>query len=219
MNEINNDISKPQPSIPAQGAGIRKKTTGEKIKEAFKSDDSRNIVDYLLFDVAIPALKKTVVDMLTNGINMVFYGGTYKPPVNNGYYQSGYVSRQPYYNYSNSYQSRTYNSQPQNQPYYQEELRVDDYKRLYWRTQEAAAEALQELRSDFLNGYQIVGVDRLFDIWAKDADNSRGNHVRCPYTANNWGWTNLMDAGIYQARNDYGELVWYLNLPRAMQIR
>lgn len=217
MSELNKD-NPVQQSSASSGIGIRKKSTGEKIKDAFRSDDSRNIVDYLLFDVAIPALKKTVVDMFTNGINMLFYGGNYRPPQYGQYYPNGVNGRQPYYNYSNNYQSKTYNGQQSNQPYYQEELRVEDYKRLFWRSQEGAAAALDELRRD-LAEYQIVTVDKVFDLWMRDADNSRGNPIRCPYTASYYGWTNLMESGIYEGRNDYGELVWYLNLPRHIRIR
>lgn len=215
MNEVN-DISQQKP-IVGGSTGIRKKTTGEKIKDAFKSEDSQSIVDYLIFDVAIPALKKTVVDMFTNGINMLFYGGNFRPG-NNGYYSSGVTPRQPYYSYGSNYAPKQYGTPNNSQPYYGEELRVDDYKRLYWRSQQAAMDALEELRRD-LAMYQVVRVDKLFDIWARDRENVQGRgNIRCPYTAAHWGWTNLMDAGIYPGSNEYGESVWYLRLPREMQI-
>ena len=49
----------------------RKKNGLEKVKGVIFSEDASNIKSYVVMDVLIPALKKAISDVVTNGIEMV----------------------------------------------------------------------------------------------------------------------------------------------------
>lgn len=53
---------------------VRKKSTARKLAEVFLSEDVPNVGDYLIFDLLVPAIKDTVVNILTGGVEMLFYG-------------------------------------------------------------------------------------------------------------------------------------------------
>lgn len=55
-----------------------------RLKEAFFGEHADNIGEYIIFDVAIPALKATVEDMFGQGLHMLFYGETKKKSSSNG---------------------------------------------------------------------------------------------------------------------------------------
>ena len=59
-----------------KGEVVQKKRS--KFKEAFISEDIVDVTDYLFMDVFIPALKKLIEDVLTNGIRALFYGSAAK---------------------------------------------------------------------------------------------------------------------------------------------
>lgn len=57
---------------------VRRKSTGKKIAEIFLSDEIPNVGDYLIFDLLVPAIKDTIVNIFTSGIEMLFYGKSAK---------------------------------------------------------------------------------------------------------------------------------------------
>ena len=62
--------------IIAGTAKTKKKTEMSKFKDIFISEDASNVKSYVLMDVLIPAIKKAVSDIVTNGIDMILYGST-----------------------------------------------------------------------------------------------------------------------------------------------
>ena len=54
----------------------KKETTGDKLKKAWFGEDVVNVKDYVIFDVMIPALKSTLSDMISNGIEVLLFGET-----------------------------------------------------------------------------------------------------------------------------------------------
>ena len=55
---------------------VRKKSTGRRLAEIFLSEDVPDVKDYLLFDLLVPAIKDTIVNIFTSGMEMLFYGRT-----------------------------------------------------------------------------------------------------------------------------------------------
>ena len=53
---------------------VKKASTGKKLASIFFSDETDNIGDHIVFDLLIPAIKDTIVNIITNGIAMLFYG-------------------------------------------------------------------------------------------------------------------------------------------------
>ena len=52
----------------------KKKSEVSNLKNIFISEDIRNVGEYILTDVIIPAVKNALSDTVSNGINMLLYG-------------------------------------------------------------------------------------------------------------------------------------------------
>lgn len=52
----------------------RKKTLGQRFVESFGGDSAQGVWNYILFDVAIPATKDMVSDMVSQGIERMLFG-------------------------------------------------------------------------------------------------------------------------------------------------
>ena len=63
-------------TVVSGGAKTRKKSEAKKLADTFISEDAGNVKNYILGDVLIPAIKKAVCDIVTNGIEMILYGET-----------------------------------------------------------------------------------------------------------------------------------------------
>ena len=48
---------------------------GRKLADVFISEDVSNVKSYVLMDVLVPAIKKAISDIVTNGVDMILYGG------------------------------------------------------------------------------------------------------------------------------------------------
>lgn len=54
----------------------KKKGEMQKFADVFISEDVGNVKSYILMDVLVPAIKKAISDIVTNGIDMILYGET-----------------------------------------------------------------------------------------------------------------------------------------------
>jgi hypothetical protein len=59
--------------VVSKPATRKQETTADKIKKAFFGEEVTNVKDYMIFDIAIPALRSTISDMLCGGIQAVFH--------------------------------------------------------------------------------------------------------------------------------------------------
>ena len=56
------------------GKVVKKTNNVRKLTDIFISEDVKNVKSYVVMDVLVPAIKKAVSDIVTNGINMILYG-------------------------------------------------------------------------------------------------------------------------------------------------
>ena len=61
---------------PVVQGRVKSKGLGEKAAEAFLSEDTRTVKNYILWDVLIPGLKNALADMVIGGIEMALFGST-----------------------------------------------------------------------------------------------------------------------------------------------
>ena len=54
----------------------RKKSEIQKFADVFIQEDAQKVKSYILMDVLVPAVKKAISDIVTNGIDMILYGET-----------------------------------------------------------------------------------------------------------------------------------------------
>ena len=57
-------------------AKSKKKGEMQKFADVFISEDVGNVKSYIIMEVLVPAVKKAISDIVTNGIDMILYGET-----------------------------------------------------------------------------------------------------------------------------------------------
>lgn len=172
-------------------AKIRKKTEVNKLADVFISEDINNVKSYILMDVLVPTIKKAIVDIVSDGINMIFFGGA-------GSRKSGRpgASKISYSNFYESRDERKYtNTSPTTSRF--------DYEDLEFNTRGEAEAVLDEM-ANCIETYGFVTVADMYDI----AD------VTHPYTSAKYGWMNLSTAEVSRCRN--GKYI--IKLPKARPI-
>ena len=170
----------------------KKKSFWSKIHDEFISEDGKSVGDYILLDVLVPAIKKTISDIVTNGIDMILFGGT---RTNNSSYIPG--TRVSYRNY--------YDQNQRNSGGYARQRVVSNYSydQIVFQSRGDADAVLNEL-NDIIRRYGF----------AKVADFNDLAGVNGSYTDNNYGWSDLRYAQIVRQR-DGGYLI---DLPKPMPL-
>lgn len=171
-------------------ATVRKKNEVSKLADIFISEDIKNVKSYVLMDVLVPTIKKAIVDIITDGVNMIFYGGTGPKRSSSG---GSKVS------YSNFYQPRE-ERRPSSAP---SSTNRFDYGDIEFETRGDADAVLDEM-NNVIERYGFVTVADMYDI----AD------ITHPYTSAKYGWTNISTATISRCMN--GKYI--IKLPKARPI-
>ena len=168
----------------------KKKSEISKIKDTFISEDAVNVKSYIIMDVLIPAAKKAISDIVSNGVDMILYAGK-NPDRNRRGGNSSYVS---YRDYSRRDDDRRYSSS---------NTRKSDFEDVVFDYRSDAEEVLNQMH-DIIDRYGFCTVTDLYDM----ADRTP------PYTANRYGWTSVQSADV--TRLSGGGYI--IRLPRAMPI-
>ena len=161
-----------------------------KLADVFISEDINNVKSYILMDVLVPAIKKAVADIVTNGVEMILYGST----SNRRNSSSG--SKVSYRNY---YDGRDDSRDDRGGSRTRSGLDYDDFV----FDSRGEAEAVLSQMGDIIERFKYVTVADLYDMVDKVP----------PFTANKYGWTSIRNADVVRDRDGYR-----LKLPRAMQI-
>lgn len=169
---------------------VKKKSEISKLKDAFISEDAATLKSFVVVDILIPALKKAVSDIVTNGIDIILYGesGRSKRNINssNVSYRSYYDTRDDNYRYNVNKTATNYS-----------------YNDIIFETRGEAEEVLSRL-DELIETYKIATVADLYDLVG-----ITGN-----YTDNKYGWKNIRNAEVMHTR-DGG---YVLKLPKALPI-
>ena len=155
----------------------RKKSGLDKLKGEFISDDAKNIKSYVFGEVLIPAIKKAISDIVTDGIAILLYGesrngGNRRSTADRvsyrSYYDTSYDRRSPIRSTSYTYDDIILNSRGE-------------------------AEDVLIRMDELMETYGLVRVADLYDLVG-----ITGN-----YTDNKYGWTNIRNAEIVRVRDGY----------------
>lgn len=165
---------------------VKKKSEVSKIASNFISEDASNVTSHLWSGVLVPAIKKVIYDIITDGIDMILYGGNGR---NKKPSEASKVSYRSYYNRRNE-EERRYDAPRTRSAYSYDEVVVD--------TRNEAEEVLARM-DELIEEYKMVSVADLYDLVG-----ITGN-----YTDNKYGWTNLRSAEVVRVRNGY-----LIKLPR-----
>jgi hypothetical protein len=154
----------------------KKKSGIRKLSDTFLSEDVSNVKSYIFSEVLLPAAKKLVSDIVTNGTNMLLYG-----EIKNKKGNSSKVSYSRYYDD----RSRDYRSPVVHNNF--------DYDEIIFETR-GDAEAVLDAMYDILNQYKVVSVAELYDLASITTHN---------YTCNNYGWIDLRGSSVVRVRDGY----------------
>ena len=168
-----------------------KKNEVRKIADIFISEDVSSVKNYIFMDVLVPAIKKAIYDIVTNGIDMFLYGGSGKGKTASS---GNKVSYRNYYDQKNS-------------PGYRapETNRVQtgfEYEDVIFPSRGDAESAKQQMQ-DIVSRYGLVTVNDLYEMAMLSA----------PYTSQKYGWMDVSNVGVERVRDGY-----VLKLPRAVPI-
>lgn len=168
-----------------------KRNDVRKLADIFISEDISNVKSYIFMDVLVPAIKKAIYDIVTNGIDMFLYGGSGKGRNN----QPGVkVSYRNYYEQKNNGGYRASDNARQSNAF--------DYDDIVFNNRGEAEAALQQMK-DIVARYGIVTVNDLYEMTPLSA----------PYTSQKYGWMDVSNVDIVRVRDGY-----ILKLPRAVPI-
>ena len=164
---------------------VKEKGLGEKLAETFLSEDVSNVKTYILRDVIIPAIKDTIVDIVKNGIEMMFYGDTKVSRKNSG---TTYVSYSSYYQPTTKSRSESRSSE-----------RTKGNSKDFIFESRGEAEKVLDTLTDIVSEYKSASVADLCQLVG----------VTGEWTDNKWGWIDLTSASVKRVHGGY-----MLDLPK-----
>jgi hypothetical protein len=202
--QANSDKLKPDPpkaDVPEKKiekaitgvATVKKKSEIKKFTDVFISEDAGSIKSYILMDVLVPAIKKAVSDIVTDGISMILYGTTRGKGGNN----SNNTTRISYNNYSNK--ASMYSNQ-NDQPRARTGFEYDD---ILFNSKGQAEEALDQME-EIIKTYHMVSIADMYDVAGLTA---------FPSTYNKYGWKDISSAVSCRVQDGY-----IIKMPRAIDL-
>ena len=172
------------------GAKTRQNNT-RKLTDIFISEDAANVKSYIFMDVLVPAIKKAISDIVTDGIDMILYGGNGGRRRDSGARSSNKVSYRSYYDSRDNRRDESYSN-----------VGRFDYDDIIFRSR-GDAEHVRNQMMDTIDRYGFVTVADMYEM----AD------LTSPYTSNKYGWTSIRTAEAVRVKDGY-----ILKLPKAMPI-
>lgn len=188
----NQKVSIPEKKVEKVIAGTaksKKKSEIRKFTDVFISEDVNNVKSYILLEVLVPAIKKAISDIVTNGIDMILYGETGKTKSNS---TASKISYRSYYDERNG--RRDYSTTRTKSGYNYDDIILDN---------RGEAEEVLSRMDELISTYGLVSVADLYDLVG-----ITGN-----YTDNKYGWTDIRSASVIRVRDGY-----MLKLPKALPL-
>lgn len=155
------------------------------------SEEATNVKSYVLMEVLIPAFKKLVSDVVTDGIDMILYGESGRSRKKSG--NAHKVSYSSYYDDRDRGARRSSESRRDRYSY-------DD---IVLETKGEAVEVLARM-DEIMDEYKMVRVADLYDLVG----------ITGEYTDNDYGWTNIRSAEVQRVRDG-----WIIKMPRPLPIK
>ena len=167
----------------------KKKNEIKKFADIFISEDAGNVKSYILMDVLIPAIKKAIDDIFTNGIRMLLWGDKEK---SSGSSAASRLSYRRYYDKKdNQRESSNFSSRS-----------LYNYDDIIFDNRGEAEEVLSRM-DELISTYNVASVADLYDLVG-----ITGN-----YTDYRYGWTDIRSASVVRIRDGY-----IIKLPKALPL-
>lgn len=188
--DIQKENNKPIERVTHGEIKFKKKSAIRQFFDQFIQEDGEKIKSYVLGEVLIPSIKNAISDIITNSINILFYG-------NAGKYKRNVADRVSYSNYNTyNYSYNPTSQQPRHTAFM--------YENVCYSTYSEATDILDRMY-EILDTYGVVSVSDLNQLIGIS-----GN-----FTDNNYGWQNLNRNNSYIRGGRDG---FELNLPKPTPI-
>ena len=173
----------------------KKKSGVQKFADVFIAEDIANVKNYIWNDIIVPTIKKALYDSFTDGLDMILNGSSGR----------SYRSRKEgsRYSYDKAYSRASYQRDSRDENVARPRNGFN-YDTILFSNRADAERVLIELE-ELISQFHIASVQDLYSA----AD------LSCPYTYNNYGWTDLRSADVVRAKDDDG---YYIKLPKALPI-
>lgn len=168
----------------------KKKSEIRKFTDIFISEDVGSVKSYIFTDVLVPAIKKAIYDVVTNGIDMILYSGSGEHSK-----KRSTVSRVSYDQCSKKVDRRDYSSNRSRTTLDYDDILFDN---------RGDAEVVLSTMEEMIDRYGFVSVGDLYDL----AEISTSN-----YMVNKYGWADIHSATVVHTRDGY-----MIKLPRALPL-
>jgi hypothetical protein len=169
----------------------RRKSITRSIKQTFFSEDTKNVFQYVVMEVLVPAAKSMIQDMVTQGIEMFLFGegGSSRKRRDRG--EKSMVSYSKMYDRG---EDRRYATSRHDR------FGLED---IFFADGEEASDVLRDM-CDTLEKYDQLSVADYFDM--AGIDGATHAHAK-------WGWTSLKRAKCTHTRNG-----WAIILPNPEEL-
>ena len=167
----------------------KKKNEIQKLADIFISEDVNNVKSYILMDILIPAIKKAISDIVTNGIDMILYG-------ENDHKRNGSISSKISYR---NYYDKSSNSKGRDNSRSKNSYSYDD---IIFENRGEAEDVLLRME-ELISVYGLASVADLYDLVG----------INGSYTDNKYGWTDIRNGSVLRTKGGY-----ILKLPKVIPL-
>lgn len=174
---------------------VQKKSIGRKFRDLFIEADFKSVARYVVSDVLLPAIRNTIVDASTKGIERMMYGDS---AIRRRNYGPG-----PRITYNNPL-SRGYRAAPPPRSPMGMVTPGRHVRDEFILSSREEAELVLERMNDIIDQYQVASVADLNELVG----------LHHTHVDQNWGWEYLGDVPIRQIREGY-----LIDLPPAEPIK
>lgn len=172
----------PEKKVVAKAKVVKKSRIKEALRTFF-AQDLPEIAEYLVVDVAIPAAKNAITDMVTQGIQQLLYGEVDRRRQTAGYTSYSSSSRANYGGFN--YRPRERDREPRQQ----NPTSVDD---LVFDTRGEAVDVIEYIAETIKQYGQVSVADLMSSVG-----------VQPRYTDERWGWTTTDAFELRQIREGW----------------
>ena len=177
----------------------RKKPLSKRFAETFIGGDAKTVGLYIVYDVLLPAVKDTLADAMSQGVERMLFGEA-RSTSRRGSRSSGsnsYISYNRYAPNQPSNQRDRY-SRPEPPGMSRRARATHDFDEIVLGTRAEAEEVIDQLFA-ILERYESVAVFDLYELVG----------ITNTPQDEKWGWSDLRGASVSRVRNGY-----LLNLPK-----